>query len=76
MAVSNQSNPRKSHSLNTSQTIVKKKPANRKKGTLKIKNRRLGMYGLSLFTLRLQLVMRIKRSISQIKQFNLHRHFP
>ena len=39
MAVSNQSNPRKSHSLNTSQTIVKKKPANRKKGTLKIKQK-------------------------------------
>ena len=39
MAVSNQSNPRKLHSLSTSQTIVKKKPANRKKGTLKIKQK-------------------------------------
>jgi len=39
MAVSNQSNPRKLQSLNTLQTIVKKKPANRNKGTLKIKQK-------------------------------------
>ena len=40
MAVSNQSNPRKLQSLNTLRTIVKKKkPANRKKGTLKIKQK-------------------------------------
>ena len=39
MAVSNQSNPRKLHSLNTLQTIVKKKPAKRKNGTLKIKEK-------------------------------------
>ena len=39
MAVSNQSNPRKLHSLNTSWTTVKKKLANRKKGTLKIKQK-------------------------------------
>ena len=37
--MSNQSNPRKSHSLNTLQTIVKKKPAKRKKGTLKIEEK-------------------------------------
>ena len=39
MAVSNQSNPRKLHSLNTLQTIVKEKPAKRKNGTLKIKEK-------------------------------------
>ena len=39
MAVSNQSNPRKWHSLNTSPTIVKKMLANRKKGRLKIKQK-------------------------------------
>ena len=39
MAVSNQRNPRKLHSINTLRTIVKKKPANRKKGTLKIKQK-------------------------------------
>ena len=39
MALSNQSNPRKLQSLNTLRTTVKKKPANRKKGTLQIKQK-------------------------------------
>ena len=39
MAVSNESYPRKLQSLNTLRTIVKKKLANRKKGTLKIKHK-------------------------------------
>ena len=39
MALSNQSNPRKLQSLNTLRTTVKKKPVNRKKGTLKIKQK-------------------------------------